>query len=86
MNNFLNLPREFFLFCYKAYYTSVILHWKWVSSFLFSIRYFYHKEKTFNAHAFFSGGQKSRVAFADLALSNPDVIVLVSIFDQKNFA
>ena len=27
----------------------------------------------------FSGGQKSRVAFADLALSNPDVIVLVGI-------
>ena len=44
------------------------------------------RKKTFNAHAFFSGGQKSRVAFADLALSNPDVIVLVSIFDQKNFA
>lgn len=39
------------------------------------------RKKTFNAHAFFSGGQKSRVAFADLALSNPDVIVLVSIFD-----
>lgn len=32
-----------------------------------------------NAHASFSGGQKSRVAFADLSLSNPDVIVLVGI-------
>ena len=25
------------------------------------------------------GGQKSRVAFADLSLSNPDVIILVGI-------
>ena len=65
------------------FYTYVILHWKWVSNFLFSIRYFCHKEKTFNEHAFFSGGQKSRVAFADLALSNPDVIVLVSILTRK---
>lgn len=32
-----------------------------------------------NAHASLSGGQKSRVAFADLSLSNPDVIVLVGI-------
>lgn len=32
-----------------------------------------------NAHALLSGGQKSRVAFADLSLSNPDVIVLVGI-------
>ena len=28
---------------------------------------------------YFLGGQKSRVAFADLALSDPDVIILVSI-------
>ena len=41
------------------------------------------RKKTFNEHSFFSGGQKSRVAFADLALSNPDVIVLVSILTTK---
>ena len=29
----------------------------------------------------FTGGQKSRVAFADLALSTPDVIVLVRFSD-----
>ena len=27
-----------------------------------------------------SGGQKSRVAFADLALSEPDILILVSSF------
>ena len=31
------------------------------------------------AHALSAGGQKSRVAFADLALSNPDVIILVCV-------
>ena len=31
----------------------------------------------------FAGGQKSRVAFADLALSTPDVIVLVRFSDRS---
>jgi len=32
-----------------------------------------------------SGGQKSRVAFADLSCSRPDVVILVCIWDSESW-